>query len=212
MSDQARSFNGRAELREQVARRAALLLYFGVVKDFLRAKESAAEELGITVLPSNSDVAMELDRLAQEMEGAAREERLVRLRREALKVMKSLSAFHPRLVGSVWRGTAHKGSDVDILVFHSKHDEVEDVLERAYTILKAGWTSKTDAGTTERYYHIHLASDLGVEVEVSVRKPEKIDVDERCEIYGDVKRGLTLDELERVLERDSLRRFLPKKR
>ena len=31
----------------------------------------------------------------------------------------------------------------------------------------------------------------------------------RCEIFGDVLRGLTLEELEDLLEKDPLRKFLP---
>jgi hypothetical protein len=51
-------------------------------------------------------------------------------------------------------------------------------------------------------------------VEVVVRPPEDRDAynDERCETYGDIKKGLKLQELERLMRTDPLRRFIPKRR
>jgi predicted nucleotidyltransferase len=172
----------------------------------------ASQELGSSLLPSNYDVAIELDNLAQEKEGEKRTIRNVQLRKEALEVMQKLSNFSPRLVGSVWRGTAHFGSDIDILVFHSRPEEVEKILERSYKILTAKWVSKTDFGNTVNYYHIHFESNMGVETEVVIRSPEEIYLKEKCEIYGDLKRGLSTRELEDLLNKDPHKKFVPKKR
>jgi hypothetical protein len=35
---------------------------------------------------------------------------------------------------------------------------------------------------------------------------------ERCEIYGDLKRGLKTAELEKLMRSDPLRKFVPKRR
>jgi hypothetical protein len=36
--------------------------------------------------------------------------------------------------------------------------------------------------------------------------------DDRCEIYGDARRGLGVDDLEKLMRVDPLRRFVPKRR
>jgi hypothetical protein len=48
-------------------------------------------------------------------------------------------------------------------------------------------------------------------LEIVVRPPEER-ILERCEIYGDVKRGLSVEELEKLMNSDPLRRFVPKRR
>ena len=51
-------------------------------------------------------------------------------------------------------------------------------------------------------------------VEIVVRPPEDLETykNERCETYGDIKRGIRLNELERLMNTDPLRRFTPKRR
>jgi predicted nucleotidyltransferase len=101
--------------RTSVAAEAARLLYTGAAEEYIQAKEMAAEGLGSKAVPSNYEVAVELDRLADEAEGGDRQRRLVEMRRTALRVMRSLSGFSPRLIGSVWRGVARRGSDIDLI-------------------------------------------------------------------------------------------------
>ena len=93
------------DLKHRVAREAATLLYFGEEKEYKQAKTKAAQTLGTHFLPSNLEVALELDKIAEEHEGAKRRERLIEMRKEALKIMRLLSAYCPVLIGSVWRGT-----------------------------------------------------------------------------------------------------------
>ncbi|MGD8507086.1 MAG: hypothetical protein PVF15_10545, partial [Candidatus Bathyarchaeota archaeon] len=56
-------------LKKRVAREAALLLYTAQEKEYKQAKKRAAENLGARALPSNSEVARELDAIAEEREG-----------------------------------------------------------------------------------------------------------------------------------------------
>ena len=58
-----------ADLKNKVAREAATLLYFGAEKEYKQAKDRAAETLGTHFLPSNRDIALELDKIAEENEG-----------------------------------------------------------------------------------------------------------------------------------------------
>ena len=117
-------------LRTRITREAANLLYSGVEKEYKQAKLKAAKTLGARLLPSNSEVAIELDRIAGENEGSARQKRLIQMRREALTLMCLLKAYTPVLVGSVWRGTIHHDSDIDIVVYHDQFDDILNALRK----------------------------------------------------------------------------------
>jgi len=198
-------------LKKRVAREAAILLYTSQEKEYKQAKNRAAQTLGARVLPSNLEVAKELDNIAEEREGRSRQERLLRMRREALQIMEFLKKFHPKLIGSVWRGTARKYSDIDIVTFSSAPEAVLAELQKSnFKIAKTEWISVTKRGRKEASFHIHLNLSSGDEVEVVVRNPERIEVKERCEIYGDFVTGLSCPQLKRVLAENPLQKFLPR--
>jgi predicted nucleotidyltransferase len=196
--------------RKRVTKEAATLLYNGVEKEYKQAKLKAAKTFGLHYMPTNVEVAMELDRIAEETEGPARQERLVKLREKTLQIMKTLRKYDPILVGSVWRGTIHHGSDVDIIIHHEEPTEV--LREIDHTDLKvenAEWVNVTKKGKKKGSFHIHAMSPLGEEFEIIVHDPEEACLKEKCEIYGDEIAGLRIDELEKVLTQDPLQRFVP---
>jgi predicted nucleotidyltransferase len=199
-----------ANLKRRVAQEAATLLYTSQEKEYKQAKMRAAKTLGARVLPSNQEVAREFDRIAEETEGPARRELLLQMRREALQIMRNLEAFHPRLVGSVWRGTAHRSSDIDVLSFSAEPDAVLARLKEGDSkVAGREWLSVTKEGRRESSFHIYLTLPSGSKAEVVVRDPERRGVADRCEIYGDSVTGLTRLQLEKVLEEDPYRRFVP---
>ena len=59
-------------LRERVAHEAAQLLYTSQEKEYKQAKQRASKILGIRILPTNFEVANQLDKIAGEMEGTER--------------------------------------------------------------------------------------------------------------------------------------------
>ena len=122
-------------LRNRVAKEAALLLYTSQEKEYKQAKKRAAETLGARVLPSNLEVAEELDRIAEEREGAQRKKLLLRMRKEAHEIMEALKEFNPRLVGSVWRGTTSQNSDIDIVTFSQDSSQVSEQLRKHNFVL-----------------------------------------------------------------------------
>jgi len=202
--------NRSAGLRRRVAREAAVLLYTSQEKEYKQAKSRAAQTFGMRILPSNAEVAEELDEIAEEREGPSRRERLSRMRKEAFQIMAFLKAFHPRLVGSVWRGTAHRNSDIDVIMFSSDHNAVLDSLVKgSFRVVRAEWCSVTKRGKRESSFHIYLVLSSGNEVEVVVRSPEKMSLLGKCEIYGDVVTGLSYSQLQRVLKENPLQRFVP---
>ena len=60
---------GFMDLKCKIAREAATLLYFGAEKEYKQAKLKAARTFGVHFLPSNLQVALELDKIAEENEG-----------------------------------------------------------------------------------------------------------------------------------------------
>ena len=199
------------ERKVRVAREAAKLLYYNLARDYKQAKEEACRGLVVRVFPNNFDVAIELDRLADEVEGKARRDLNIRLRKEALHLMNHLKDFSPRLIGGVWRGTARKGSDIDITVYSHDIESVLSVIEERYRISKAEYSYKTAEGKTERYFHIYISLPSGDEAEVVVRDLMEMNERRRCEIYGDCITGLTIEQLQKVLEKDPTKKFIPKR-
>jgi len=198
-------------LRRKVAQEAALLLYTGQEKEYKQAKRRAAQSLGIRVFPSNLEVAEEMDRIAEENEGPLRWERLIQMRRDALQTMETLKGFYPRLIGSVWRGTVHRNSDIDIDTFSSTPENVLAKLrENHFRVEGTEWRSVTKGGKAESSFHIHLILPSGNEAEIVVRSPENRNQFRECEIYGDLMVGLNFSQLKKVLKENQLRRFVPK--
>ncbi|MBS7646911.1 MAG: nucleotidyltransferase domain-containing protein [Candidatus Bathyarchaeia archaeon] len=203
-----------AGIRRKVAREAANLLYQGIEKEYKQAKLKAAETFKASILPTNLEVAMELDRIAEEKEGATRQERLIRMRQEALNLMKTLKRYSPVLVGSVWRGTIHHKSDIDINVYHDQPEEVSATLEQAgIKIVEKGWIAMTKGGKWKRAYRVLAKLPSGEEAEIIVKNQAEAeaehDAKESCEIYGDIISGLNIHELEKVLSKNPTKRFVP---
>jgi predicted nucleotidyltransferase len=197
-------------LRNRVAREAALLLYTSQEKEYKQAKKRASETLGFRVLPSNLEVAEELDRIAEEREGTSRKKLLLRMRIEAREIMEIVEEFNPRLVGSVWRGTARQNSDIDILTFSQDPIQVLKQLQKHnFEAESSEWRSVTKEGRKEASFHIHILLLSGDEVEVVVRSLSYLGRSERCETYGDARTGLSLNQLTKILKENPLQKFVP---
>jgi predicted nucleotidyltransferase len=193
-----------------VAREAATLLYFGAEKEYKQAKQKASQTFGTHFLPSNLEVALELDKIAEEHEGSQRKERLVQMRREALDVMELLVAFCPVLIGSVWRGTIKQGSDIDIAVYTDEPLEVLNLLKAsALQVLKTAWSSVNKRGETLSSFHIYAQTKDRYGLEIVVRSREDKGRKRKCETFGDEIKGLSIRELKKNLKTNPTQRFLP---
>jgi predicted nucleotidyltransferase len=193
-----------------VAREAATLLYYGAEKEYKQAKDKAAQTLGTHFLPSNLEVALELDKIAEEQEGEKRKERLIEMRTEALAVMRLLSGFCPVLIGSVWRGTIKQGSDIDIAVYTDDPEAVVKALKAGgVKISKTAWTTVNKKGATLESYHIHAQTTSKHNLEITARASEEAGKKRRCETFGDELKGLNIRELERVLQSNPTQQFIP---
>lgn len=197
-------------LRKKTAREAAFLLYYGFEKEYKQAKVKAAQNLKVQILPSNLEIALELDLLAEEIEGPNRVKQLVEMRKEALQLMRCLKKYRPLLIGSVWRGTIRRSSDIDISVYH---DDPSDVIASIQAIgLEISKTERTTVnknGKTESPFHIYALTPSNFPLEITLRNVEQFGMKRKCETFGDDIKGLTIIELKKTLMINPAQKFLP---
>ncbi len=198
------------DLKHRVAREAATLLYFGAEKEYKQAKTKAAVTFGVHFLPSNLEIALELDKIAEENEGPKRKERLIQMRKEALNVMRLLGAFCPVLIGSVWRGTIKQGSDIDIAVYTDEPEEITGMLKAGgVRVLKKAWTTVNKRGATLESFHIYAETASKHGLEIVARSREDAGKKRKCETFGDELKGLNIKELQKILESNPTQQFIP---
>src|SRR3984893_2227886 len=123
-----------AKLRQAIALEAARLMYERVESEYFTAKRKAAKRLcrgGVKPedLPSNAEIREQIQLFARLHEGEKRTEHLREMRLDALRMMRLLRPFKPRLIGSVMTGHIRKGSDIDLHVFTNSPGLVTDILE-----------------------------------------------------------------------------------
>ncbi len=122
-------------LRRQIAFLAAQLMYHRTETEYFTAKRKAARQLGVEYrhrpgdLPSNKEIRDQIQAMARMHEGPKRLETLRDMRLDALRFMRLLARFRPRLIGSVRTGHVRKGSDIDIHLFSDSLALVTDVLD-----------------------------------------------------------------------------------
>jgi hypothetical protein len=114
-------------LRHALAQEAARVMAEHGIRDFLVAKRKAAERFGVTdgaVLPKNTEIETALIEYQRLFGRDTHTESLHAQRSAALQVMRRLSGFEPRLVGSVLSGTATQHSDVQLHLFAERPEAV----------------------------------------------------------------------------------------
>lgn len=114
-------------LRTLVTQEAARIVIEEGVKDFHAAKRKAAQRLKFTerhLLPSNVEIEQAILERQRLFHGDSHPEELRRLRGIALRALRLLDAYTPRLTGSVLSGSAGAHSDVNLHVFADSSEEV----------------------------------------------------------------------------------------
>ena len=98
-----------SKLRRQIAFESACLMYQRQESEYFRAKKKAARRIcrgwvKPADLPSNAEIRDEIQALARLYEGDNRTQNMREMRLEALRMMRVLHRFRPRLIGSVLTG------------------------------------------------------------------------------------------------------------
>src|SRR5580692_8544179 len=122
------------KLRQAIALEAARLMYDRTESEYFTAKRKAAKRLcrqwvKPEDLPSNAEIREQIQLFARLHEGDRRTENLREMRLEALRMMRLLRAFRPRLIGSTLTGHIRHGSDIDLHVFSDSLEAVAGSIE-----------------------------------------------------------------------------------
>ena len=193
-------------LRRHIAVEAARLMYERVEKEYFTAKRKAAARLGVNFrynpqdLPSNREIRDQVQILARMYEGEARIEKLKDMRVTALQLMRTLSAFNPRLIGSALTGHIRKGSDIDIHVFSNETGAITDVLDMHGYSYDIERKRVIKHNVERRFTHIHVAGVYTCELTVYTR--DLLNYTFKSSITGKAIEKASIAELEQLIARE----------
>lgn len=196
---------GNEKLRQQIAHDAARLMYLRQESEYYRAKLKAARRIcrgwvKPQDLPSNSEIRDEIQTFARIYEGSARTDHLRDMRIEALRIMRHLLTFRPRLIGSTLTGHVRKGSDIDIHVFSESVEAVAACLEREGYTYEVERKRVRKAGDEQIYTHIHVTDRYPIELTVYGNRLHSYVF--KSSITGKAIERANIDELEELIERE----------
>lgn len=193
-------------LRRHIAIVAARLMYERSEKEYYTAKRKAAAQLGVNFvrhpqeLPSNREIRDQVQIMARMIEGDGRVKKLQDMRVTALRLMRLLAAFNPRLIGSTLTGHIRKGSDIDIHVFCNETGAITDVLD-TYGYEYEVERKRVIKHNNERLFtHIHVAGTYTCELTVYAR--DLVNYTFKSSITGTGIEKASIAELEQLIARE----------
>ena len=190
------------KLRRGIIVEAARLMYSRQETEYFRAKLKAARRIcrgwvKPSELPSNAEIRDEIQRMANLFEGESRFERLREMRFEALRIMRMLENFRPKIIGSVFTGHIRQGSDIDIHVFSASTDAVTGCLDYEGLEYSVERKRVKKNGEENLYTHIHIQDRFPIEL--TLYSPEKTSYVFKSSITGKAMERATLAEFEEFL-------------
>src|SRR5208282_2442178 len=159
------------KIRRQVACDAARLMYEREETEYFRAKLKAARRITRgdfkpSDLPSNREIRDQIQVWAQLQEGQRRTENLRDMRLEALRIMRILRAFRPRLIGSTLTGHVRRGSDIDLHVFSDSVESVAAALDAQGLSFEIERKQVRKHGEKRVFVHIHVVDHFPFELTI----------------------------------------------
>jgi hypothetical protein len=193
------------KLRQAIALEAARLMYERVESEYYTAKRKAARRLcrgGVKPedLPSNAEIRDQIQVFARLHEGDRRTRHLKEMRLEALRLMRLLRRFRPRLIGSVMTGHVRKGSDIDLHVFCDNPGLLTDLLEQEGCSFDVERKQVVKHGESRVFTHVHIYSRFNFEL--TVYPEDKAHYVFRSSITGKAIERASVRELEELLGRE----------
>src|SRR5262245_39921283 len=193
------------KLRQAIALEAARLMYERAESEYYTAKRKAAKRLcrhGCKPedLPSNAEIRDQIQVFARIHEGDKRTKHLRAMRLEALRLMRMLRRFRPRLIGSVMTGHVRKGSDIDIHVFSDSPGLLADQLElEGFQFdVERKEIVKHDVARVFTHYHVYGEFNF----ELTVYAEDKAHYVFRSSVTGKPIERASIAELEALLARE----------
>jgi HD domain len=191
-------------IRRQIAFLAAQLMYHRTESEYFTAKRKAAKQLGVEYrfrpgdLPSNAEIRDQIQAMARIHEGPKRLEHLHDMRLEALRLMRKLARFRPRLIGSVWTGHVRHGSDIDIHIFSDSQVIVTDTLDDYALPYEVQKKRIVKYGEERVFTHIHV--DDRFPYELTLYPEDKVHYVFKSSITGQPIERASIAELENALK------------
>jgi len=196
------------KLRRRVAWEAARLMYSREESEYFRAKMKAArrlrrdprDELKPSDLPSNREIRDQIQVLARMHEGQRHKENLRRMRLEALRMMRVLTSFRPRLVGSTLTGHVRKGSDIDLHVFSDSVEAVAAALDAEGVRYEVERKRVLKHGQERQFTHVHVDDHFAFEL--TVYPSDKAHYVFKSSVTGKAMERASIAELEQLLAKE----------
>ena len=193
-------------LRRQIAFLAAQLMYHRTETEYFTAKRKAARQLGVEYrhrpgdLPSNKEIRDQIQAMARMHEGPKRLETLRDMRIDALRLMRLLARFRPRLIGSVRTGHVRKGSDIDIHIFCDSLALVTDTLDEHGLQYDVEHKRIVKYGEERVFTHIHVYDRNNFEL--TLYPEDKLHYVFKSSITGKAIERASIAELEALLREE----------
>jgi predicted HD phosphohydrolase len=194
-----------SKIRRQIAWEAARMMYQRRESEYCRAKMKAARLVckgwvKPADLPSNAEIRDEIQAIARMHEGEHRFDHLLDMRLEALRVMRLLKRFRPRLIGSVMTGHVRGGSDIDLHVFSDSLEAVTGALEADGLVFEVERKLVRKQGEERMFTHIHVRERFPIEL--TVYPSDKAHYVFKSSITGKAIERASIAELEQFLARE----------
>lgn len=151
-------------------------------------------------LPSNAEIRDEIQKLARMLEGDKRLDHLMQMRLAALRMMRILTRFRPRLIGSVLTGHIRKGSDIDIHLFADSLQAVTAELDFLGVPHDVETKKVRKSGEEAIYQHIRIQEDYPFEL--TLYESSKAHYVFKSSITGKAIERASIAELESLLARE----------
>ena len=195
----------RSKLRRQIAWEAARLMYSRQESEYYTAKKKAAQQIckgwvKPADLPSNTEVRDQIQTLDRLFEGDSRTDNLLAMRLAAIAMMRRLSPFRPRLIGSVLTGHVRQGSDIDLHVFSDTAEAVTHLLDQDgldYTVERKQVRKHDEVRI---FTHVHLVDSFPFEL--TIYATDQAHYVFKSSITGKAIERASIAELEQFLERE----------
>ena len=177
-------------------------MYVRQESEYYRAKIKAARQIckgwvKPADLPSNREIRDEIQCWARLYEGEQRTENLREMRLEALRMMRLLKRFRPRLIGSVWTGHIRSGSDIDLHVFTDSLQAITLILDEQGVLYDVEKKRVTKQGEERIFTHIHVQDRFPIEL--TVYAADKAHYVFKSSITGKAIERASIKELEEFL-------------
>ncbi|MFO0802497.1 MAG: HD domain-containing protein [Gemmataceae bacterium] len=159
------------KLRRAIAFEAARLMYDRTESEYFTAKRKAAARVcrgsvKPSDLPSNSEIRDLIQEFARTHEGESRTANLRDMRLAALGMMRLLTRFRPRLIGSVMTGHTRKGSDIDLHLFSDHLEPITAILDDEGLQYDVERKHLEKHGEARVFTHVHVHDAFSFELTI----------------------------------------------